>query len=274
MISLVFPTYNPGPAVERTWAAVRDFLRTQPDPWEVLFVCDGCSDGTPARLDALADRSPDRRIRVVAYDRNRGKGYAVRHGLAAARGALRLFTDVDLAYRFEDVARVADELRNGAAVAAATRDHPDSTIQVPGRCLGYAYRRRLQSKVFGTAARLMLPVGLTDTQAGLKGMTADVAARVLPRLGCDGFGFDCELLTACARLGIAVTPVPVCVRYEDATTTTGPTTTARMVRELWQIRRRWRGAGPPTNPTVAVLGPIRVTAGEPDAVNEQARAAA
>lgn len=247
MTSLVFPTYNPGAAVERTWFAVRDFLRARPDPWEVLFVCDGCTDGTPARLERLAAETGDPRFRVVNYAPNRGKGYAVRYGLLAARGAWRVFADVDLAYRFDDIARVADELRNGAAVAIASREHADSLIQLPPHCLGYAYRRRLQSAVFGKLARLLLPLAQRDTQAGLKGMTAAVAGRVLPALGCDGFGFDCELLTACARYGIPVAEVPVCVRYESASSTTGGSrATLRMLRELWRIRQTWPRDGFPT----------------------------
>jgi hypothetical protein len=69
---------------------------------------------------------------------------------------------------------------------------------------------------------------------------------VLSALRCDGFGFDCELLTACARYGVPVTEVPVCVRYEDAASTTGLGATMRMVRELWQIRRTWPKVGFPT----------------------------
>lgn len=242
--SLVFPSYNPGPAAERTLQAVRDFLRARPDPWEALFVCDGCTDGTPERLRTLIGDDP--RFRVIDYSPNRGKGYAVRAGLLAARGRVRVFTDVDLAYRFDDIARVADELRSGAAVAVASREHPESQIQLPPRFLGYAYRRRLQSKVFGAVARVLLPLTQQDTQAGLKGMTAAVAERLLPALRCDGFGFDCELLTACARHGVPVTEVPVCVRYEDAASTTGLRTTLRMLRELWQIRKAWPKTGYPT----------------------------
>ena len=258
MTSLVFPTYNPGPPVDRTWAAVRDFLRGRPDPWEVLFVCDGCTDGTPDRLESLIAKAGEFRARVLAYPQNRGKGYAVRNGLAAARGAWRIFTDVDLAYPFADVVRVADELKRGAGLAVASRDHPESIIQVPVRFLGYAYRRRVQSRLFGVVARALLPVGVSDTQAGLKGITADVARQVLPRLRCDGFGFDCELLTACARIGLSPLAVPVCVRYENATSTTGATTTAGMVRDLWRTRRMWRGSGPEADPAVVVTPPDRL----------------
>lgn len=239
MTSLVFPAYNPGPAIDRTFAAAREFLRTRPDPWEVLFVLDGCTDGTADRLAELTRAADDPRLRVLDGHPNRGKGFAVRTGLLAARGRYRLFTDVDLAYRFADVARVADELRAGAVVAIASREHPDSRVELPPGLVGYAYRRRLQSHVFGTIARLLLPLAQKDTQAGLKGMTAAAAERVLPRLTCDGFGFDCELLAACRRLDIPVAEVPVCVRYEDAASTTNLRATVATLRELWRIRRAW-----------------------------------
>src|SRR5215475_10134541 len=54
VFSLVLPAYNPGPYLERTWREITDFLRTAADPWEVLFVCDGCTDGTPERLAGLS----------------------------------------------------------------------------------------------------------------------------------------------------------------------------------------------------------------------------
>ena len=66
--------------------------------------------------------------------------------------------------------------------------------------------------------------------------------------GCDGFEFDCELLTACAQLGLAVTEVPVCVRYDDGASTTNLRSVGRMVRDLWKIRRAWRAAAVPAAP--------------------------
>lgn len=238
MISLVLPAYNPGSAVEQTWLALRDFLRARPEPWEAVIVLDGCTDGTADRLQQL--QAPTDRIRVLSYAPNRGKGYAVRAGLLAARGDVRLFTDIDLAYGFDDVVRVADEVAAGAPVAVASRTHPDSVLQLPAKLLGYAYRRKVQSALFGRVARTLLPLRQTDTQAGLKGMTAAVAEHVLPLLSCDGFGFDCELLTACVRAGIPIAEVPVRVRYDDDVSTTGSRTGFRMLRELWAIRRAWK----------------------------------
>lgn len=242
MTSLVLPAYNPGPAIEQTWLSIREFLdfrAKHADPWEALIVLDGCTDGTQERLARLAENQPSR-IRVVGYTKNRGKGYAVRTGLSAALGAVRIFTDVDLAYPFQDILRVAAAIRSGAEVAIGSRTHPESRLELPARILGYAYRRSLQGKLFGSIARLLLPISLHDTQAGLKGMTAAVAEGLLPHLRCDGFGFDCELLTACACMGIRPVEVPVCVQYDDRTSTTSPRSGLQMLRELWRIRRDWR----------------------------------
>lgn len=249
LISLVFPTYNPSAFLDRTWNQVRQFLRAAPGNWEILFVCDGCSDGSPARLQELA-RHESGQVRVLAYSPNRGKGYAVRQGLLAAQGHWRLFTDVDLAYGFDDIERVADTLRSGADVAIASRLHPESRLSMPPGLLGYAFRRYLQSVAFSTLVRCLLPITQRDTQAGLKGMSAEAARLILPLLRSNGFEFDCELLTACIRYRLNVAEVPVCVRYDDAVSTTGVRSMGRMVRDLWRIRRAWRGECGPA-PVVA-----------------------
>lgn len=247
LTSLVLPAYNPGAFLERTCSELRRFLHQAAGSWEILFVCDGCTDGTPERLRDQFRAEADR-VRVLTHRPNRGKGYAVRRGLLEARGRWRIFTDVDLAYSLEDVRRVAATLHDGADVAIASRLHPHSYVMLPPRLQGYAYRRYLQSLIFSGLVRLLLPLTQRDTQAGLKGMSAPAARQILPRMRCDGFGFDCELLTACVRLGVPVTEVPVCMRYTDACSTTGGRAVARMVRELWQVRREWRHGAPTATP--------------------------
>jgi dolichyl-phosphate beta-glucosyltransferase len=238
LTSLVIPAFNPGPVLDRTLGQVKEFLENAPGRWEVLFVCDGCTDGTPPRLAEWAQDIDG--VRVLSYVANRGKGYAVRYGLQAARGEWRLFTDVDLAYRWDNILRLARVLRDGAEVAIASRTHPESELLLPARLQGYAFRRSLQSLALSTLVRCLLPLTQRDTQAGLKGLSARVAHRLLPQLSCDGFGFDCELLTACAQNGFVVTEVPVRVRYEDHASTTNLRAKARMLWDLWQIRRAWR----------------------------------
>lgn len=241
--SLILPTYNAGAFLDRTWAEVRQFLRQAPGNWDVLFVCDGCTDDTPHRLYELARTGPDA-VRILSYWPNRGKGFAVRHGLAEARGAWRIFTDVDLGFGLDGVLRAAELLWGGAEVVTGSRLHPDSRLLMPVWLQGYAFRRRLQSVVFAALVRLLLGLPQRDTQAGLKGFSAAAVRQLLPHLNCDRFAFDCELLVACERLGLAVSEVPVCFRYLDRESTTGPAAMGRMVCDLWHIRRAWRGKSP------------------------------
>jgi hypothetical protein len=70
-------------------------------------------------------------------------------------------------------------------------------------------------------------------------MTARVTSLLLPHLGCDGFGFDCELLTACRRFDLPVTEVPVEVRLENRASTTNWRTMVQMIGELRHIRQAW-----------------------------------
>jgi len=264
--SLVLPAYNPGPQIERTYLAVRNFLRRRRSRWEAVFVLDGCTDGTDERLSALRRRASEPRIQVLAFAENRGKGHALRAGLLAARGSRRIFTDVDLAYGFRDILRVNSALRRGAHVAIASRDHHQSELRLPARMLPYALWRRAQSRCFGAVVRTLLPIAQRDTQAGLKGMQAAVAESVLPQLHCDGFGFDCELLTACARLRIDVAEVPVAVRFDDRRSTTNWRSTTSMIGEVLSIRRRWKhvdaalfdvATSPSMRPVAPELAPAR-----------------
>src|SRR5262249_56307185 len=83
LVSLVLPAYNAARRAERTWDEIRGFLRRAPGEWEVLFVCDGCTDGTADLLQRLTEPEAGR-VRVLAPPRNRGNGHAGRPGLAAA----------------------------------------------------------------------------------------------------------------------------------------------------------------------------------------------
>lgn len=246
MISLVLPAYNPGSGVERSVRTIRDVLRFRPETWEVVFACDGCTDGTPDRLRALAQEVNLPRVRVVDYPRNRGKGYAVRTGLAAARGQWRLFTDIDLHF-LDGLDEAVARLKAGADVVIASRTHPRSEFTAPFRLVHYVYRRKLQSLAFSRVVRTLLPISYRDTQAGLKGLSAAAVETLLPQIQCDGFAFDCELLLAAEKHGFPVEEIPIRVRYEDEESTTRTRTALKMVRELWRIRRHWAGISPVSN---------------------------
>jgi glycosyltransferase involved in cell wall biosynthesis len=239
LFSLVLPAYNPGPVVARTWAQLMRFLDRESRRWEIIFVCDGCRDGSDEELAKLAGQT-HHAVRVLRCPTNRGKGRAVRRGLLRARGDYRIFTDVDLAYPLEMISELADRLAAGRDVVIASRAHPESEVLHHAGLEGYLRRRKLQSTLFSTAARVLLKITCRDPQAGLKGLSARAVSLMLPYVKCQGFGFDCELLVACRYFGIDVCEMPVKVVYESTSTTTHLTSGAAMLGELLGIRRHWQ----------------------------------
>jgi dolichyl-phosphate beta-glucosyltransferase len=242
--SLIVPNYNPGAGpgsgLEKTWHALCEFISRQTTSWEVLFVCDGSTDGS---IEQLTQWCKDHRVgwcRILSYTPNQGKGLAVRVGLQQARGKIRVFTDVDLAYSFEDLLQVVETVKRGSPVAIASREHPDSYALLPMSMVHHVSRRRVQSHVFRSLSRQMIHLKYVDTQAGLKAFTAEAAEKLVPYLSCKGFGFDCEVLLACERLELPVTEVPVTVRYQTAASTTSWKSSFQMLKQIWQISQRWK----------------------------------
>ncbi|MEU2423352.1 glycosyltransferase family A protein [Streptomyces sp. NPDC007851] len=91
-VSVVVPVYNPGPYIEDCVASVlRQSLPR--DEYEVIFVDDGSSDGTPARLDALAAEHPH--IHVIHQEPSGWSGKPRNVGIAASKGEFVMFVDND-----------------------------------------------------------------------------------------------------------------------------------------------------------------------------------
>lgn len=235
--SLVLPFFNPGEVLLRSWREVYPFIEAHPD-WEFLFVSDGSTDGSDAKLATITSQLSN--VKLLRYPRNRGKGFAVRLGLRRAVGRYRIFTDIDLAYPLEMIEGVADQLAAGNHCVIASRAHPESIIEAEDHLKGYVRRRKSQSTLFSLAARMLVGIPQRDPQAGLKGFSDRAANLLLSYAKCPGFGLDCELLTACRYFGIKVREMPIHVRYNHEHTTTSLKTSFKMLGELWSIRRRWR----------------------------------
>jgi dolichyl-phosphate beta-glucosyltransferase len=198
VISLVLPVYNGAHVLEERLRDVRAWLAAQPCPTELIVVDDGSTDGTTAILRGVPG--------AIRLDRNRGKGRAVRAGLEAARGDLRIFLDADLAIPPANASAIVAALRGGADLAIGSRAHAGS--RVDGSGAGRVLRHGA-GRVFNLLARACAVPGLRDTQAGIKGMTASAARRLLPLCRVDRFAFDVELLFQARRLGLRVAEVPV-----------------------------------------------------------------
>jgi dolichyl-phosphate beta-glucosyltransferase len=236
-LSLVIPVYNAAEQLPATLAALDAFVGRYSDSLEVLFVDDHSTE-VETRL-ILEDYTRRRHYaRVLRNSVNRGKGFSVTRGMLAARGRHRVFTDVDLAYPLDQVERIVAELRDGHDVAIACRVLPESRYLMSPSFFHYLYTRHLMSRAFNKLVQAFLLPGILDTQAGLKGFTAEAARLCFSRTTIPGFGFDIECLYIAQQHGLSISQTAVNFRYDDEPTTVRfARDSNRMLKDIWQVKR-------------------------------------
>lgn len=107
-ISVVCPFYNEEAILEEAVRRLLAALEGLDGEWELLVVDDGSLDGSRRVVEAIA--SENERLLVLGYDRNRGRGHALRTGIAAARGEIIVTTEIDLSWGEDIVARLVEAI--------------------------------------------------------------------------------------------------------------------------------------------------------------------
>jgi len=198
--SVVIPAFNEAHRLPPFLEKVVAYFEGRDEPYEVIVVDDGSTDGT-AELVEARDLATVRVLRLLA---NAGKGSAVRAGMLAARGAYRLFADADGATPIEELKRLEPVLVAGADVVIGSRVLVDPGVSVTTRS-----HRVAAGRLFNWLVARMGLRGIADSQCGFKAFTAPAAARLFDGLATEGFGFDVELLLRARAAGCRIVEVPV-----------------------------------------------------------------
>ena len=236
-LSIVVPVRNGAERLPGHLRNLAEYRGSRPFPAEVVVVDDG-SEAPAARI--LDECTALEGFVLVRNAERGGKGCAVRRGLEAARGAFRVFLDADLSYPVEEIGAVLAALEAGSDVVVACRVLTESRYVMSPVFFRYLYTRHVLSRIFNALVRHTVLPGILDTQAGLKGLSAGAAERILPRLTIDGFAFDVELLRVAHLLGLRVRQIPVTFHYDsEPTTVRFAADGTRMIADL--VRIWWNG---------------------------------
>lgn len=225
-LSVVIPAYNEELRLPRSLERLRGFLDARGESYEILVADDGSRDATREAARAAGGGA----LRVLAADRNHGKGHAVRRGMLAALGERILMTDADLSTPIEEVVKLEAALDAGADVAIGSRAVAGARIEVRQGAL-----REAAGRAFNRLVRLLLLPGIQDTQCGFKLWRADAARQAFTPLRLEGFSFDVEALYVARRNGRRIVEVPIVWRNDAATRVSG-LSGARAFLDLVRIR--------------------------------------
>lgn len=231
-LSLIVPMYNEAAIIEDTARVYAEYLSKTFDDYELIFVDDGSADDCGARVEALG--LPN--TRVIRYTPNQGKGNAVRTGMLAASGDVRMFLDADVAYGTEVIARAAklfEENPDKDLVIGSRPLHPDGYA-------GYTFIRKLASETYIKVLNVVGGFRLSDSQCGCKAYRGPAAEAIFARTGTKGFAFDFETILWAQKLGCGILEMPVTVVNHRESKVNVLRDTPRMLKELWQIKARVR----------------------------------
>jgi len=197
------PAYNEGAVIASSIQRVARALEGK--DYEIVVVDDGSPDDTSARASQAAGENS--RVRVICYQPNRGKGYALKQGFANATGELVAFLDADADLHPGQLLTLWDVMkREHADVVIGSKRHRDSK-------LNYPLARRVVSWGYFTMAHFLFGLPVHDTQTGIKLFRREVLEQVLPQLEIKGFAFDLELLVAIHLYGYSIAEAPVILDF-------------------------------------------------------------
>ena len=231
--TLVIPMYNESKILPDTLEKVFGYMEAEfPDGYEVIFSDDGSLDGSRSIVDEFAKSHGF--FRTVGYEKNRGKGCAVRTGVLAAEGDIVICTDCDLAYGLEVVGQAMRIFENDEA----------ATLVIGSRRLakdgyeGYTFIRKLASKTYLKCLAIAAGFRLSDSQCGFKCYRTDAGKKIFEGCEVDGFAFDFEALIRAQKFGMKIVEMPVKVINHRESKVHVFSDSIKMLRDIAAIKKR------------------------------------
>ncbi|HTR34760.1 MAG TPA: dolichyl-phosphate beta-glucosyltransferase [Bryobacteraceae bacterium] len=203
-LSIVIPAYNEEHRLPKTLDRIVEWVEQRRFPFaEVIVVDDGSSDRTAAVVEDY--RKTHASVRLLRNPGNRGKGYAVRHGMLEAAGEWVLYTDADLSAPIEEFDKLCQAaMASGAMIAIGSRAVDRSLVSVHQSPF-----REFSGRFFNLLMRAVTGLPFRDTQCGFKLYRADAARQIFALQKQDGFSFDVEDLLIAKKLALRAVEVPV-----------------------------------------------------------------
>jgi dolichyl-phosphate beta-glucosyltransferase len=231
MLSLVIPVYNEEKIVGETIKTVREYMENNfKNDYEAIFVNDGSSDGT----DKIAGELAGGNIKVISYEKNKGKGGAVKTGMLAAKGDFIFYTDCDLAYGLDVIKEGYEFFRaneRADVLVGSRRKHKNGYA-------GYTLIRKIMSVVFFYILKIYGGIKQSESQSGMKGFKKDAAKKIFGLCEVNGWIFDFEALLIAQKMKLKIEEIPITIINHGESKINSMKDSIRMLKEVPKIKKR------------------------------------
>ena len=181
-LSIVIPCYNEAKDIASNTEKVKNYLLDKKIDNEIILVDDGSKDNTKEVIESIPG------VKALSYEKNRGKGGAVKYGIENASGDYVLFMDADLSTDISAIEKIV-ELAPNYDLVIGSRHAKDSVIKKKQPALrvfiGWCCRKLVNMKFH---------FNYKDTQCGFKAMRMDVAKKIVAKQVVNNFAFDVEYI--------------------------------------------------------------------------------
>jgi dolichol-phosphate mannosyltransferase len=203
-VTVVIPMFDEAENARGTITAVGAALEAKGWSYEIVPVNDGSRDATADLLSELAAADP--RVRPVIYQVNRGRGYALRRGFAAAEGDIVVALDADLSYSVDHATRMVEVLLEDpeADIVLASPYMPGGSVE------GVPFVRLAFSRIGNIVLRAALPQRIYTSTGVVRAYRLDVLRSL--DLESDGKEIHLEILSDAIAMGYRIVEMPATLR--------------------------------------------------------------
>ncbi len=207
-LSFVIPVYNEERRLIKVFRALkRGFYFDGVKLKEIIFVNDGSTDKTFLKLQkqkSIIEKEMKVKVKIISYEKNKGKGYAVKRGVLASKSDYSLVFDVDMSTPLSEFKKFLPYIKKNIPIIIGTRKNGKSTVIKP-----QPFYRQFLGKGFTLLSNILLKTWVSDFTCGFKAFSKDVRRSIFPFLKIERWGYDAEILFLASKMGFEIKEVPV-----------------------------------------------------------------
>lgn len=220
-ISFIIPVYNEERRLLKTFTALRELnLPADLKIEEIIFVDDGSTDYTVSILNYLISCIKESSLylkhntqyKILNYEANQGKGYAIRQGMLEAKSDYALFFDADMSTPMNELRRFMPQIRQDTDVIIGTRKHKDSKVTIHQSLL-----RAKLGQGFTAITGFVFGMNLTDYTCGFKAFSRRARQAIFADCRINRWAFDAEILFLAHKYKATIEEVPVAWANDEFT---------------------------------------------------------